>query len=192
MRAAQAKTRGYKEMLDLHPHLKQRDQKELARIYTSIHNVNPMMAQDPMVAGALIDNIVESTQNVYQGKSHMALLETVKDLSGIRASISAARANERPKTPFGAAFGKATEMLSGRMKEVDKEHGELKHMTDQFAAYKQQQQDLKDRDDRQRDNHALSLATQHLEQASRGAGVSPSDMQQSVLDFVANRSFVKK
>lgn len=90
---ARARAKSFKEMLDLHPQLKKRDQAQVKRIFSSLHNVNPMMSKDPMVAGSWVDTIMESggIDERMQGK---ALLEGVKDLAGIRASLSKAKHEE--------------------------------------------------------------------------------------------------
>ncbi len=101
VRGAKQKTTAMNEMLELHPHLKQRDRKEVARIFNSLHNVNPMMARDPMVSGAWVDNILESKtpgQN-----AHHAVLHAVKDLAGIRSQISGAMRNEGGSSAGSAA-----------------------------------------------------------------------------------------
>lgn len=85
-RNARLKTDAFKEMLDIHPHLRERDPMEVTRIYNSLHNASPNMARDPMVAGAWVDEIIE---NKTPGmNSHHALLNAVKDLTGIQKNVS--------------------------------------------------------------------------------------------------------
>ncbi len=98
---AKQKVTSFSEMMELHPHLKSKDPQELMRMYNSLHNASPLMARDPMVAGAWIDNIYE---NRHPGmNSHQALLNAVKDLSGIQKNISDSMANEyRSRTQWGA------------------------------------------------------------------------------------------
>ena len=90
---ARAQAKAYKEMLDLHPQLKKRDQGQVKRIFSSLHNVNPMLSRDPTVSGAWVDTIMESggLDSRLQGQ---ALLTGVKELAGIRASLAKAKHEE--------------------------------------------------------------------------------------------------
>lgn len=83
---AKAKAEAYKSMLDLHPHLRD-DAKQVRRVFDSLYRVNPMLAQDPLVAGAWVDQIQESN-SAFSGRSNQALLNAVKDLAGIRSHLS--------------------------------------------------------------------------------------------------------
>jgi hypothetical protein len=86
--AAAQKVVAYRSMLDIHPQLKRHDPTEINRIYNSLHNANPGMAKDPMVAGAWVDQIMQSKELGHT--SHQALLAAVKDLSGIRSQSAQA------------------------------------------------------------------------------------------------------
>lgn len=92
---ARAKATGYKGMLELHPKLRNhKDRKGLHRMYSSLYNIAPTMARDPLVAGAWVDNVMESNRQYGEDGSNQALLGAVKDLAGIRNQLSAARKNE--------------------------------------------------------------------------------------------------
>lgn len=83
--AAQQKAQAFKEMVDLHPHFKTRDPLEVQRVFNSLHNVSPVMSRDPLVAGAWVDNVIESKE---QGtNSHLALLKQVQDMSGTNKNV---------------------------------------------------------------------------------------------------------
>jgi hypothetical protein len=112
--AAAAKTTAYREMLDLHPHLERRDPGEVNRIYNSLYNVSPTMAVDPMVAGAWVDNVIESKGVGYN--SHQGLLTAVKELSGIERSVADTRA-ARFATPFARS---TSDFVRDFGKQVDK------------------------------------------------------------------------
>ncbi len=84
-REAKDKMQAFRSMMDLHPHLKQRDPGEVNRIFNSLHNVSPTMSRDPMVAGAWVDNVIESKGIGYN--SHQGLLTAVKELSGIEKNL---------------------------------------------------------------------------------------------------------
>ena len=88
-RQSKLKAQSYKTMLELHPHLRQRNQGEVHRIYSSLHNASPAMASDPMVAGAWVDNIVEN--KVPGMNSHQGLLNAVKDLAATQWQVTQAR-----------------------------------------------------------------------------------------------------
>lgn len=84
--AAQGKQVAFKQMLDLHPHFKQRDPTDVGRIYNSLHNASPAMARDPMVAGAWVEQVMSAKhpeQNTYQH-----LLNAVRELNGIQKNIT--------------------------------------------------------------------------------------------------------
>lgn len=125
MRDARDKAKAYKSMLEMHPHLKTRNPTEVSRIYNSVHLANPHLAKDPMVAGAMVDNVIESSA-VHQGNTSQALLLAVKELAGIRSHMSTSLRNEGPGT--GAALQEGTRQLSDiavrSWDQVDRAHGE--------------------------------------------------------------------
>lgn len=102
--AVEGKAKAYKEMLTLHPHLRKRtDGAEVARIYNSIYNASPHMARDPLVAGAWVDNVLE---NKHPGmNSHQALLNAVKDLSGVEKHVGENQQRQRQLSGTGAMLG---------------------------------------------------------------------------------------
>lgn len=94
-RAAQAKATAYKEMLALHPHFKQRDPEAVSRVYNSLHNVSPVLARDPLVAGAWVDNVIDNRSGGLQ--SYQALLSHVGDMASAQRSLAdGARAPSSP------------------------------------------------------------------------------------------------
>jgi hypothetical protein len=109
--AAVQKATAYREMMDLHPHLERRDPGEVNRIYNSLYNVSPTMAVDPMVAGAWVDNVIESKGVGYN--SHQGLLTAVKELSGIEHSVAETR-NARSATPFAQGTSKLVREMGGQ------------------------------------------------------------------------------
>lgn len=92
-RAMEEKAQGYRDMLATHPHLAQMDQAEVGRIYNSLHRASPGMAVDPVVAGAWVDNVVNNKTPGMQ--SHQAILNAVRDLSGIEKNITDATRNRQ-------------------------------------------------------------------------------------------------
>jgi hypothetical protein len=117
LRQAKAKADNYRTMMELTPRLRIHDQKEIGRIYNTLHNINPMMGNDPLIAGAWIDNIMENKGTLGETSSHQALLNAVKDLSGIRSSLSQAMRNERKDSTPG---NKIEGLVSGVGKDVEK------------------------------------------------------------------------
>lgn len=132
MRDAKRKAVAYKEMLNIHPQLKGRDPVLVNRIYNSLHNVNPTMAKDPMVAGAWIDTIVESG-GLDQTQSSRALLDAVKDLSGIRSQMSSAMRSEAGPG-VGATVERLVDRGITRYKEIDQQHGEVSALKSQLKS----------------------------------------------------------
>jgi hypothetical protein len=107
------KAQAFREMIQLHPHLRQRDPSEVARVYSSIHNVSPTMARDPLVAGAWVDNVLD---NKTPGmNSHQALLNAVKDLSGVEKNVSENRRNAFRPSGTGEALGSTVKGVSSFM-----------------------------------------------------------------------------
>jgi hypothetical protein len=115
----------YKEMLDITPQLKKRDPVLVRRIYSSLHNVNPIMASDPMVAGAWVDTIVDSA-GLDQSQAGRALLEAVGEMAQVRSHLSKAKHEESsgPRA-IGAAVSSQIQHGFGRAKELEKEIGDL-------------------------------------------------------------------
>lgn len=175
---ARAQARSFKEMQDIHPALKTRDQTLVKRIYSSLHNVNPMMARDPMVAGAWVDTIIESG-GLDQGAAARALLEGVKDLAQIRSHISGAARHENsaPKM-FGEAVRKQVETGFDRTREYGElatAHKQIKDIQERHEAGKQQMvaRDM---------TKAFTEATKRLSQTS----VTPGQQQQ-IIDAIASK-----
>ena len=110
--AAVQKATAYREMMGLHPHLARRDPGEVNRIYNSLYNVSPTMAVDPMVAGAWVDNVIESKGVGYN--SHQGLLTAVKELSGIERSVADTR-NARGATPFADNTARFVREFGGQL-----------------------------------------------------------------------------
>jgi hypothetical protein len=119
----QLKAHAFREMIDLHPHFKNRDQMEVARIYNSLHRASPGMAKDPLVAGAYVDNIIE---NKTPGmNSHQAVLNAVKDLSLIEKNVTDAAGNRARQSPLNwgslaetSVRGLADAYHTGRMNSI--------------------------------------------------------------------------
>jgi hypothetical protein len=107
--SALGKATAYKQMVELHPHFKSRDQAEIGRIYNSLHNASPNMARDPMVAGAWVDNVVEN--RVPGMNSHQALLNAVRELNGMQKNISDMERNRGGASPVSEQVGTFIEKL---------------------------------------------------------------------------------
>lgn len=116
VRQAKAKAQNYRTMMELTPRLRIHDQQEIGRIYNTLHNINPVMGSDPLIAGAWIDNIMEN-KGLGDTSSHQALLAAVKELSGIRSSLSQAMRYERQDASPG---NKIEGFIAGVGKDVDK------------------------------------------------------------------------
>lgn len=181
MREAKAKAESYRTMMDLHPKLKSHDQKEIGRLFNSLHNVNPILARDPLVAGAWIDNIMDNKSTLGTESSHQQLLAAVKDLAGIRAQLSQSLKNERPSTApndrahsFVMDAGKALheaehrgiqDFAAQKNREID-EHFDGEHnimmyesgrLADQYAAEGQRLEHMR----QQLQEYAKDLQTKH-------------------------------
>jgi hypothetical protein len=126
--SARAKAMAYREMIELHPHLKERGS-NLPRLYNSLYNASPTMARDPLVAGAWIDSIHANMP--YGSTSHAGLLNAVKDLTGIQKNVMDVERN-RQLTPrsdkieqFVGTFGKnLQDAVVGNLEAQRKHHNE--------------------------------------------------------------------
>jgi hypothetical protein len=145
IQASRAKARGYKEMLDLHPHLrKHRNQDQVRRIYQSLHNINPTLAKDPTVAGAWVDNVVEQNR-AFGDQSNQALLSAVKEMAGIRQDMVSAESGVRKLRilDVGQAGQRAAEQMLQSYGNIMKEHGESAALRKRFGeASAQTKQDI--------------------------------------------------
>ena len=117
------KATAYREMLASHPHLAEKDQGEVGRIFNSLHRASPHMAKDPMVAGAWIDNILE---NKTPGmRSHQGVLNAVKDLSGIEKNVTDSAKNQRGmtldwgQTAASSIVGMTNALVEARRYDID-------------------------------------------------------------------------
>jgi hypothetical protein len=54
--------RDYKKMMDMNPHLADHDAKEVQKIFSTLHRFNPQYASDPSVAGAFVQETLESAR----------------------------------------------------------------------------------------------------------------------------------
>ena len=133
---ARTKAKSYKEMLKLHPHLaKSRDAKQVRRLYNSLHNVNPTMGNDPLVAGAWVDNVLETQRSFGDEGSNQALLAAVKDLSGIRMQMSRARSDEqRMKPDYGTIGQQLIDSSIQRYGDIKREHGDVAALKGQIQS----------------------------------------------------------
>lgn len=107
------KTIAYRDMMSLHPHFEHKDQATIGRIYNSLYRASPHMAKDPMVAGAWVDNVLE---NKTPGmNSHQAILNAVKDLSGIEKNVTdSLRSRQQMAVPVGAHISAAIKDLASQ------------------------------------------------------------------------------
>lgn len=178
---AKQKSRSFKDMMDMHPQLKERDPQFVQRIYSSLHNVNPMMARDPMVSGAWVDTIIESG-GLDQGAASRALLEGVKDLAQIGSHMSRRDDNSGPRA-LGAALTAQVSHGFGRAKELEKEIGDI------GAAHKQIK-DIQEGYAREKaDNHKRDLARAFDDAALRigkAKNITPEQIQ-GLVDAVASK-----
>lgn len=125
---ARAKDRAYRDMLGMHAGLRKHDPVHVSRIYNSIHNANPMLARDPVVAGSIVENVINSN-DIYQGDSTTGLLAVVKDLAGIRNHMSGAIRNEGGLgSRLEAASGKLVGGFVQNYADIEKQHGEVAHL----------------------------------------------------------------
>jgi hypothetical protein len=179
---ARQKATSFKEMMDLHPQLKQRDPKFVQRVYSSLHNVNPVMARDPMVSGAWVDTIIESG-GLDQGAAGRALLEGVKDLAQIGSHMSRRDDNSGPRA-MGAALSNQISHGFNRAKELEKEVGDLGAAHQQIKDI-QESYNRKEQNNYQRDlTRAFAEAEQKIVKAHDQGRISP-DQIQSLVDAVA-------
>lgn len=188
---AKAQAKNYKEMLDLHPQLKTRDPAMVRRIYSSLHNVNPMMARDPMVAGGWVDNIMESG-GLEPRLMSQALIEGVKDLAQIRSQMSQAAGREGSGARnIGAAVSRQIEHGFGRARELEREIGEV-------GALKKQVVDLQESRIQERANarqqslaKAFGDVAGRIEKLEQKGTLSPQQTQQIIAAVMKKHSSAK-
>jgi hypothetical protein len=134
------KAQAYSSMLALHPALKQRPETQVKQLFNSLSRVNPTMGNDPLVAGAWVDNILENNSSLGGSASNQALLVAVKDLAQIRSHITGAREKERNMRPdIGGFIGtSAKSVITGYQESV---------RGDQLAAVNRGVEALKSRED---------------------------------------------
>jgi len=173
MREARERAASYKEMLELHPHLrKSRDPAQVQRLYRSLHNIAPVMAKDPLVAGAWVDNIVEQNQR-FGDQSNQALLASVKDMAGIRSSLSGALEKEQKMRPdLGAVTSGAALRMIGRAQELSQNHNEA-------MAWKAKAEELHSKgkildNENQRLRQGLDRVDQMMQRAGQGSASAPA------------------
>lgn len=141
---AKRKAESYKAMVAAHPTLKGKPEKELRSIYNSVYNINPHMAKDPLVAGAIIDRIY-TRQGMHGGSeatSNQGLLETAQELSGIRQSVSGALKSEfdvasKRKTDFARGGEVAGTLWGNAYRSTMEERGALAESKKQLADFRQ-------------------------------------------------------
>lgn len=145
---AKRKAESYKAMVAAHPTLKGKPEKELRSIYNSVYNINPHMAKDPLVAGAIIDRIY-TRQGMHGGSeatSNQGLLETAQELSGIRQSVSGALKSEfdvasKRKMDFARGGEVAGKLWGDAYNSAMKEHGEVAALNRQLDSIQQRTAD---------------------------------------------------
>lgn len=80
VRDAANKSRSYREMLEVNPHLHTEDAVQVQRYFNTMHRLNPDFASDPIVAGSFIANQLSmSTPH----RPHAGMFEGAKQLAGI-------------------------------------------------------------------------------------------------------------
>jgi len=177
---ARRKSVAFKSMMELHPHLKQRDPKMVARIFNSVHHANPHMARDPMVAGAFVDQAVEAS-DAYQGQANQGLATIVKDLSGIRSSISQAKSRE--PGGFGASLGAATKQIGeSAQSRAMAMGGERQALEADKARFEREHQTFKDKQHLQRITSASKALDDQLQYAKehRITDIDPAQFQEAL------------
>ncbi len=129
---ARAKAKSYKDMIAMHPHFKGRKETEVRGVYTSLYAMNPHMARDPRVAGAMVDHVIER-QGFLGGSeatSNQALLETAKELAGIRNAMAGAQKSEQQiaqarQVDFKPILEAAGRSYQDTMRSVNEQHGQV-------------------------------------------------------------------
>jgi hypothetical protein len=132
LQEARAKSKAYSGMMDLHPHFKERDEATVRRLYGTLYNLNPVMAKDPMIAGAWIDNVIER-QGAFggaHGTSNQGLLSAVPELAQIGASIASAhRGNTSRPVDFIPRTMQVGNAITGALGAID-DRAQLKEERD--------------------------------------------------------------
>lgn len=114
-KGAVQKSRGFNSMMDQNPNLKKMDRKKVQAIYTTLHNFNPEMAQDPFVSGAWVKRINEYD---YVDPRTIGELVSARGRMGSRAPID----------PMALATGMSN--VGMRSYEADRESAQRQAFTD--------------------------------------------------------------
>lgn len=140
---ARRKAEAYKAMIAAHPHFKSKPEKDLRNIYNSVYNINPTMAKDPLVAGALLDRIYTRQESFggHEGTSNQGLLETVQDITKIRSDLASAQEKElklQGRTDFTRPAEMVASNMVGSFGKIMDDMGEVGRLKRQIEDRKQQ------------------------------------------------------
>jgi len=174
---AKGKAEAYREMLSMHAGLRKHDPVQVSRIYNSIHNANPMMARDPLVAGSIVENVINSN-DIYQGDSTAGLLAVVKDLAGVRNSMSGAMRNE---SGLGASFASAASGMVNNFEKlyanVEKQHGQAAHLQKKLDFIAERSEEDAKAEKARAMQHTLNAAMAGNQAAARAVREAAEDMR---------------
>ncbi len=196
-RDAKSKAESFRTMIGMHRGLKNYDPIMVSRVYNSIHNVNPMMANDPLVAGSLVENVLNSGDIMQSaGVGNLALIATIKDLASVRNQVSGSSRNEAGAglgTQFGATARALVDNAQSNYREVDRQHG-LQKQLDDFKAHAKDTAEIEKQkrvaDRLMSEHHQMNAASRAMAQGAEairqaGGRVDPgfmADLQQSIAD----------
>lgn len=174
MRESRARTQGFREMLDMHPELREhRDQVLVGRVYNSLARVNPHLAADPFVAGASVSNVIGVGDHIHPAEGRKMLLNELDRTLQHRSQMSGQRgAPSALQQGITGAFTTAGAVTAATMKEKREESGAQARLD----AYKEDQKNLKARELYDQSANRAYQASQNF---TRLTGVALGDLDHS-------------
>lgn len=125
-RSVQERAAAYKSMLEITPRLQQHDPVLVNRVYNSMHNVNPTLARDPLVAGAWVDNVLEQRSSLGDASFGQAVLRGLEPLASMRNQLSSSLRNEGGGPAAGARASDAIRGLGEHLQKAQTNHFDFK------------------------------------------------------------------
>jgi hypothetical protein len=94
------RNRSYKEMMEMSPELRSKDQATVKRYFNSLHRLNPHFMNDPLVASGIVQQAVESQEAMGGLKAPaLAVSRMAGDLVKNRSDFASALQREGPSGP---------------------------------------------------------------------------------------------
>lgn len=107
---ARDKSIAYKQMLDINPTLKKHKAEKTQAYFNSMYRVSPVLAQDPYVSGAWVQNVLDN-EDLHDNRPNYTLLSAVQDLAGPSKSLIDSRSKMQESSGISAIGGNLSELI---------------------------------------------------------------------------------